>query len=240
MASIHLTITPEVIRRFPEVVVGGVLVEEINSAAPQVDGDQLLQCANEQLQHDNITMATLTSTPVISDWRNAILACGLKPSTFLSSPEALARRLLKGNGIHTPLPVVDAYCAISARHLAPLGGYDVDRLPSTSFELREGRPKSDAFEPLGGRASDMPITNNVVVYALGDEVVCFAFNVRDSRRTCLTSETRRAVFFSEAVSLAQQDRMNAALADLAAVLAGYGGRVGEVVTANATSPSLSL
>ena len=169
----------------------------------------------------------------------AIAACGLKPSTYKSSPEQLARRTLKSGPVQTGLPLADLYCEVATRHLAPLGGYDVERLPADApIELRLARPETDVFVPLGG--GDMPLTDRVAVYAAGSTVLCWAYNCRDSRETCLTEDTDTGLFLGEAVTVRQQEALRVALDDLHGRLVRAGARVGPLMYADATAPEVDL
>lgn len=224
---------------FPEVAVGGFLAGDLD-AVDWDDAAGAFTATAEELEAQGVTLQNLTEDPRVAGWRDAIGRCGLKPSTFKSSPEQLARRVLKGQDVSTPLPLVDAYCAVSVRHLAPMGAYDLARLPQPRVTLRHGRPEEDRFLPLGGRPEDMPVTDAVVVYGCGDEVICWAFNHRDSRVTCLTPDTPVAAFFTEAVSGAQRAASEAALAEMARRLEEAGARVGAIRFADAAEPQRSL
>ncbi len=127
---------------------------------------------------------------------------------------------------------------MATRHLAPLGGYDVDRLPPDEIELRLARPGRDAFVPLGG--GDMPLTDKVAVYASGPTVLCWAYNCRDSRETCLTEDTDTGLFLGEAVTARQHAALRAALEDLAARLSAAGADVGDIAYADADRPRISI
>ena len=238
MSTLRLEIDPAVAAEYPEILVGGFVVDGLDrlSGVPE----DVFSSARPDLEGDGLTLQNLPGDPRIQGWREAIGRCGLKASTFKSSPEQLGRRLLKGGEISTPIPVVNAYCAVSARHLAAMGGYDLSRLPVTDLRLRPARPEADSFSPIGGKSKDFPLSEKVVVYAAGDEVICFAFNHRDSRNTSITPETRRAVFFSEGASRAHHDSVRKSLAELADRLRGWGASPEPAAYATATDPELSL
>jgi DNA/RNA-binding domain of Phe-tRNA-synthetase-like protein len=233
-ASRSVTIAGEVGGRHPEVMVGGFLAGGLRAVTvPPLPGD-----TEQALVSQDVTLELLADHPLVRAWREAIAACGLKPSTYKSSPEQLARRTLKSGPVRTGLPLVDLYCEVATRHLAPLGGYDVDRLPAGPVELRLARPESDRFDPLGG--GDMPITEKVAVYAAGSTVLCWAYNCRDSRQTCLTEDTDTGLFLGEAVTGRQQEALRAALDDLAGRLSAAGATVGPVGYADASAPAVDL
>lgn len=230
-----IAIAGEVAGRHPDILVGGLLATGLRAAAaaaPPLPDDTA-----QALVAQDVTIELVADHPLINDWRSAVASCGLKPSTYKSSPEQLARRTLKSGPVRTGLPLVDLYCEVATRHLAPLGGYDVDRLPEGEVDLRLGRA-GDSFDPLGG--GDMPLTDQVVVYAVGPTVLCWAYNCRDSRATCLTEGTDAALFLGEAVTARQHGALRAALDDLAGRLTAAGAQVGEVAYAHAGLPRAAI
>jgi len=237
MSPVSVTIAGEIAGRHPEVLVGGLVASNLRAAATAVAGQPFPEDTARALVNQDVTIALVADHPLIRDWRTAIAACGLKPSTWKSSPEQLARRTLKSGPVRTGSALVDLYCEVSTRHLAPLGGYDVDRLPTQEIELRPARP-DDTFLALG--SGDMPLADQVAVYAAGSTVLCWAYNCRDSRETCLTEDTDTGVFLGEAVSAVQHEALRVALADLAGRLSAAGATVGPVVFADAEHPDITV
>ena len=240
MPSFPLHIAGAISSRHPDILVGGFLASGLAAAAAVVDQQPFPTDTAQALVSQDVTIELIADHPLIKDWRIAIAACGLKPSTYKSSPEQLARRTLKSGPVRTGLPLVDLYCEVATRHLAPLGGYDVARLPTAEIRLRLADPSNDTFAPLGGREGDMPLTDSVAVYAAGSTVVCWAYNCRDSRETCLTAGTDVAMFVGEAVTARQHGALRRALDDLAARLTAAGAQVGPMAYADADSPSVDM
>jgi DNA/RNA-binding domain of Phe-tRNA-synthetase-like protein len=228
-----LTLSGAITERHREILVGGVLARGLRAATPP----PLPEDTAQALVSQDVTIELVADHPLIRDWRTAIAACGLKPSTWKSSPEQLARRTLKSGPVRTGLALVDLYCEVATRHLAPLGGYDVDRLPPEPIVLRMARP-DDIFVPLGG--GDMPMTDKVAVYAAGSTVLCWAYNCRDSRETCLTEDTDTGLFLGEAVTARQHEALRTALGDLAGRLSAAGAGVGSVVFADTAHPDITI
>lgn len=236
--EIRIDIDPAVLERFPECRVGGFVVRGLASAAARVTLEPAAALA-APFTAQGISVESLSDEPRIRGWRQAFQAMGLKPSTYKGSAEQLARRLLKGPWISTPLPLVNLYSAVSVKHLAPLGAYDVERLPEAAVTLRFPR-EGDAFHPLGGRPEDMPLRPTVAIYASASEVVCWAFNHRDSASTCLQPGTDLGLFLGEAVAAHQHASLEAALAELGQDLHQAGAEVGEIAGADASRPTASL
>ncbi len=236
-----LRIDKRIVLRFPRITVASFRVDipaDPPLAVPEVAPADVAEC----LTREGVEVALIADAPPIRTWREVFGVAGLKPSTYKSSPEALARRFLKGGAIPTPLPLVNLYCAVSAKHLAPLGGYDLERLDAVAASrdvvLRFAKP-GDRFAPLGGRPDDFALRSDIPVYACGSEVVCWAFNVRDSAATSLVEATRHALFVGEALNEDQSDRLISAITELRDTLQSAGFACGTVTSADATQPTSS-
>jgi DNA/RNA-binding domain of Phe-tRNA-synthetase-like protein len=160
----------------------------------------------------------------------------MRPSQFRASIESLLRRALGGSGLDLPIPSVNLYNALSLKHLAPMGAYDLAKLPAAPMKLRLAVPGVDRFDPLGGKADDFPLSPDLVVYASSETVLCWGFNCRDSRETALDAASDRIAFFSESLDAAGAARSQAALAALRSVLVAAGTSCGPLLAANATDP----
>lgn len=237
MPRVAFSIAGEIAERHPDILVGGLLATNLRATAALVAAQPFPDDTARALVSQDVTIELVADHPLVKDWRAAISSCGLKPSTYKSSPEQLARRTLKSGPVRTGLALVDMYCEVATRHLAPLGGYDTERLPAPALELRLARA-GDSFAPLGG--GDIPLTPAVAVYAAGPTVVCWAYNCRDSRETCLTAETEAGLFLGEAVTARQHGALRIALADLAGRLAASGAAVGPVVFADRDTPAVDI
>jgi DNA/RNA-binding domain of Phe-tRNA-synthetase-like protein len=237
MPNFSVSIAGELAERHPDILVGGLLASNLRATAAAVAGQPFPDDTEQALVNQDVTLELVADHPLIRDWRTAISACGLKPSTYKSSPEQLARRTLKSGPVRTGLILVDLYCEVATRHLAPLGGYDTERLPAPDIALRLARP-DDTFSPLGG--GEMPLTDKVAVYGAGATVICWAYNCRDSRDTCLTEDTDTGLFLGEAVTARQHGALRIALADLAGRFAVAGATVGPVVFADRESPKVDV
>ncbi len=241
MRTLTFEIEKHVIDAFPYILIGGFLVENLDQAAQQLDGNGIyLESARQSLIRQGLEIQTLVNDPRIGGWRNAFKGMSLKPSTYKSSAEQLVRRLLKNEGISTPLRIVNLYCAVSAEFVAPMGAYDLDRLPEQRISLRLAKPEVDSFNPLGGRKEDMPLSTQVVVYASGAEVICWAFNHRDSKTSCLEPQTKSAVFFGEGICVEHHEPLRNGLTELRGILKTHGAIVGNTHWATATEPHILM
>lgn len=223
--SPRVTIDPAVGRVFPDLTVHALTCD--------LPAQRTGELAPEPLA--GIDPDQVATHPAIAPWRNAMKLMGLKPAEQRSSVEQLLRRALKGMPADTGVPWVNAYNALSVTCMVPMGGYDLDLVPGP-VTLRPGQPGRDQFRPLGGDADRFPISENVMVYASGNLILCWALNVRDSGMTCLHTGSRRALFISEAVTAAGADASVEALSSLANLVLAAGGSVGEIRRAEVRAP----
>lgn len=236
--EIRIEIDPAILERFPACRVGAFLARGLAEAARRVTLEPAETLA-APLHAQGVTVEGISEEPRIREWRKAYQQSGLKASTYKCSAEQLARRLLKGSWISTPLPLVNLYSAVSVKHLTPMGAYDATRLPHPGIVLRLPRA-GDVFHPLGAKPEDMPLKPTVPVYASGSEVTCWAFNHRDSAVTGLHEDTDLGVFMAEAVAEVQYPSLEANFEEIARALREAGAVVGETVYADAVRRSAVL
>ncbi|MBM7124797.1 B3/4 domain-containing protein [Dyella flava] len=206
----QIEIVPDVFSIFPDLQVFALLVNGYDDAICHID----IEAVHPVPADMSLAMGVgpLSELPIISSWREVYRTMGLKPSVYHASVESLLRRAKKGWGLwQTGLKHVDFYNGFSIRCYAPIGGYDMDKVRSGSIRVRMLDPKKDIFSPLGGQPEAFPLKPDIAVYAVENDIACWAFNHRDSRDYCLTETTRQAIFFSEANTIMQ------AAASLAAI-----------------------
>ena len=138
----------------------------------------------------------LSAIPGIAAWRHAYRQFGIKKTSYRSSVERLVKNVLAG----APLPAingfVDAYNAVSLKHVLPAGADDLDRVRG-DLAFRYARVGDDfrdmgATDATGEPLADPPKPGEVV-YADAEKVLCRRWNWRQDARSVIRAETRRAV-----------------------------------------------
>jgi len=153
-----------------------------------------------RLEHDP---SRLTEIEGIREWRAAFKQIGTDPSRYRPSSEALLRRLLQGNPFFWINSAVDVNNFFSVRYALPFGIYDQDQLAG-NVVLRIGQ-KGDSYEGLNGREVSMEDK-----LLLADERGAFGSPIVDSKRTCVTGNSRnlmQVIFFHEHVSPQKKDEI---------------------------------
>jgi DNA/RNA-binding domain of Phe-tRNA-synthetase-like protein len=237
VGTLRFEIAPEVLRRFPDVAVYAVRARGLACALAAADAAEVLADAVGSVAAYGQAVA---DHPAIAAWRKVYASMGAKPSRYRSSVEALARRAAKGGDLRSSIPVVDFYNACSLLAWAPVGAYDLTRLPDGAIQLREAKPGIDRFEPLGADSASYTLTAGLIVYAVGEEALCWGFNVRDSRAAALHEASDDVVFFSEAVLLEQRERSREALRQIGQLLSARGATCSFLAEASSERPWFSL
>ncbi len=150
----------------------------------------LRQQAEEDI-YKKYTLENITSIPKITDWREAYRSFGCKPSEYRSSIEALLRRVLQGKQLPLINAIVDIYNLISIKHVLPAGGGDLDKIKGTiNLTISEG---TEHFVMLGS-SNSVSIKSGEVIYSDDSQVLCRAWNYRESDKTKITEDTKMFTF----------------------------------------------
>jgi DNA/RNA-binding domain of Phe-tRNA-synthetase-like protein len=229
LTAVVVEIAPEVLHRYRDVAVFCLRVRGLRAAVSAIDAAERLRTVSA-LWHGK--PVGVQEQQLVAEWRAAYAQMGLKPSRYKSSVEALLRRARNGQALGVSLDAVNLYNAFSIQCMAPIGAYDVARLSAGTLRLRHVCGATDRFDPLGAELSAFPLVDGLVVYAVNDEVLCWGFNVRDSRIACLAEGTDDAVFFSEAVAAEQRDPSMQALGGLQKILAEHGASCSVIAVAD--------
>ncbi len=220
-----LRVAPAIFESFPEVRIGVVAFEAARNDRPDPELAALLERESAAVA-GRLGPAPLIEHPRIAPWREAYRRFGAKPKEHPSSIENLLRRAAKGQPLRPINPLVDLYNAVSLRHLLPVGGEDLDAV-SGDVALRFAGEAEPAARLLGEPLeSARPPKPGEVVYADDAGVLCRRWNWKEADRTKLTEKTTRGVLVVEALPPVGRAELDAALADLAALVEKHcGGRV---------------
>lgn len=225
-------IAPEVAARFPEIEIHAVRAQGFLAGADTLDHEGQLRAAVSRVATLGIDKEKLAAYPPLARWREAYATLKVRPSAFRASIESLLRRALGGADLALPIASVNLYNAVSLDLLAPMGAYDMAKLPPKPMLLRFADPARDRFTPLGGKAADFPLNPDLVVYASGDTVLCWGFNHRDNVETALDAQSDDIVFFSESVDAEGGKKATAAIVEVRKRLASAGIACSQSVAAN--------
>ncbi|HUS78334.1 MAG TPA: phenylalanine--tRNA ligase beta subunit-related protein, partial [Patescibacteria group bacterium] len=203
-----------IFERYPEVKIGLLIGRDVTvgGSDPAINAyrRQAFERATEVLGD-----APVTSHPFIASWRNMYRSFGTRPGDYRPSAEALVRRVLKGRGLPDINVAVDAYNAVSVRHLIPMGGFDLNRV-SGQIQLRYSGG-GEEFNPLGSSGPEETYEGEVV-YADDARVLTRRWNFRDCRETMITEDSTDFVMFVDGSPEIPVEVVESALGDLFSLL----------------------
>jgi DNA/RNA-binding domain of Phe-tRNA-synthetase-like protein len=234
---VRFTIEPAVFERFPGMRIALAVGHGIDNrdARPELAADwrAAWDVAGGEARHGNAQ-----SHPRVAPWREAFRVNGVSGKEFPSSIEALLRRALKGGAPFTINPLVDAYNAVSLRHVVPAGGFDLADLDDGELALRLTRA-GDTFTALDAD-TPLAVPPGEVAYATGATILTRHFVWRQSRAGLVTPATRDVVLLAEIIAPLDDAVAAAVRDDLAAILREGYGATPTAALADAAAPTVTL
>jgi DNA/RNA-binding domain of Phe-tRNA-synthetase-like protein len=185
----------------------------------------------------------LSEVPGIAVWRRAYRSFGIKRTSYRSSVERLVKNVMAARRLPSINSFVDAYNAVSLRHVMPSGANDLDNVVG-DLAFRYSRP-GDSFLDMtadevgeGGAVSmDDPPKDGEVVYADQEKVLCRRWNWRQDARSLVTTETKRAVVTLQYSGVGDLD---AAVDDLTGLIGRFAGGATRVAIADRVRPTVEI
>jgi DNA/RNA-binding domain of Phe-tRNA-synthetase-like protein len=220
---------------FPTARIGVVAAHELDNTA-SVEQAAALQAAEASTRAVTLAGVEMAGHPAVAPWRAAYARFGMKPSQYRSSIESLLRAAQAGR-VRSISPLVDLYNAVSLRHALPCGAED---LAAVVGDMRLTR--ADGGEPFRtiGANEDDPARAGEVIYRDDVGAISRAWNWREADRTRLTAQTHDAVLVVEALPEHSPALLDAALADLAALVTQHLGGATRTTVLTAENPACAL
>jgi DNA/RNA-binding domain of Phe-tRNA-synthetase-like protein len=216
----RLLVTPEIFTRFPGVVLGVIVVREIDNTR------QSAEILAGRRQEEARVREIFAAQPIpehqhIAPWREAYRKFGAKPKDHPSSIENLVRRVAKGHALPQINPLVDLYNTISLRFLLPAGGEDLDRTQG-DIQLCVAGENETPVRLLGEPEARPPYPGEVI-YKDDLGAICRRWNWKEADRTKLNSQTRRAILVLEGLPPVGASEIEEAAEALAAMIHAHCG-----------------
>lgn len=231
----------DIIGAFPDFRVAVVTVEGLEIETERTAELAAIIAEREAACRARWGKTELSEIPGVAAWRRAYRAFGIKRTSYRSSVERLVKNVLAGRGLPEINAFVDAYNAVSLAHVMPLGADDRGKIAGDLF-FRYARVGDQFVDMAGGEGAGEapeadPPKEGEVVYADDDKVLCRRWNWRQDIRSLVTPLTRRAVVTVQANGVGDLD---AAVADLTAMLGRFAGGTSSVTIADRRQPLAEL
>jgi len=221
---------------FPEALIGVIVARGFDNTPAGRAGIEALLGDAATSAATALANAEIAAHAAVAPWRRAYQAFGVKPSKYRSSIESLLRSAQAGR-IRPVNPLVDLYNSVSLRHMLPCGGED---LATIQGDMRLTRARGDElFVPLGASQPEPPQPGEVI-YRDDAGVICRCWNWREADRTKLTGATTEALLVVEALPAHPRAQLEAALADLAALIPKHLGGTARPAVLDRAHPALAI
>jgi DNA/RNA-binding domain of Phe-tRNA-synthetase-like protein len=222
----NLIIADTIFNDFPDVVLGVVILHDIDNSKDHAEITALLRQAEAELP-TKFGGTPVIEHPHIAIWREAYRKFGAKPKDYPSSVENLTRRVLNGATIGHINNLVSLYNTISMRYILPVGGEDLNKIVGNILLTKAGSDEQAIFL-LGEKEARTPHAGEIL-YKDDNGAICRRWNWKEADRTKLTQETKNAFLVIEALPPVSRDTVESAIRELADLVKQYCG--GTVSTA---------
>jgi len=151
----------EVFEKLPDLCFGVVVGKQINNKQNIPEIYALMKNKMSKVEN-KLKDINLKEYPEIIPYRDAFNKLNINPNKFMSSVEAMVKRVAKGNLLPSINPAVDLGNSISLKYILPMGAHDLDALEG-EIAVRFSR-EGDVFIPLGEEVAES-LNNGELVYA---------------------------------------------------------------------------
>lgn len=187
-----ISLEDKLLEKYPNTAIG-YLKAEVCIRKKDNYVENLKSELRNHLDQKGINSTNFAVHPDIAIWRHIYEEdFKVKAKTYRSSIEALLRRVVTGKELWNICNVVDLYNCCSLSSLLPMGGYDLDKI-SGDVQIRYAK-ESETFLGLGERQRT-EVQSNQIVYGDGARIMCWLWNHKDSRDTCIDETSMRVLFF---------------------------------------------
>jgi DNA/RNA-binding domain of Phe-tRNA-synthetase-like protein len=220
--------TPAIWRQFPQLVPGLLLIDGIVAHANIATRlEPFYARARERL-----APGPESELPEIAAWRRAYAQMGMKPTQYRSAAEALLRRFRREGALPQLHPLVDLCNAVSLAFALPVAVFDLDGVDGY-LEVCHASG-TEQYLAFSGEV-EAPEPGEVIFADAANQVHARRWTFRQSRRSTVSQDTRRALIVSEGLHATADVDVRALLdalaEELSAIWAAPAGRA--ILTADA-------
>ena len=151
----------EVFEKLPDLCFGVVVGNRINNQQNIPEIYDLMKNEMGKVEK-KLKGIIVKESPEIMPYRDTFKKLNINPNKFMSSIEAMVKRVAKGNLLPSINPVVDLGNSISLKYILPMGAHDLDDLEK-EIAVRFSR-EGDLFIPLGEEVAEV-LNGGELVYA---------------------------------------------------------------------------
>ncbi|MYD09068.1 MAG: hypothetical protein F4X02_03400 [Chloroflexi bacterium] len=225
----------QITNNYPDLC-GGVIVARGMTNAPSPAALKERYLAEQAAVKARIGATPLSELPSLGAWRRAFSAFGVSPTKYRSAAEALLRRLTKKGDIPCISALVDIGNLVSIRYGLPVAIFDTRQIARPiTVHYSDG---DELYTELASGEAMRPEAGEVVFSDENKMVVARRWCWRQSATSAANAGTTAAVITVEAHHAGGRADIEAAVADLLALLNEFAGGSYESAVLDAESPSI--
>lgn len=159
-------VEPEIFELFPGMRLVVAVADGLDNRGPNPDVEAMWRSSYSGAAGTATEFGNAQSHPRVAAWREAMGEIGVSARKFPSSIEAMLKRAGKGGEPFSINPLVDFYNAVSLKHVAPAGGFDLGKsatlwnsgspVKRTVSVLSEGSPSRPSSRARSRMRSGIP------------------------------------------------------------------------------------
>lgn len=180
----------EIFEKLPDACFGVVVGYDIDNRIKNPIISEMLEKETKSLR-ERLNGRNLKEYECIIPYRDAFKELGINPNKYMSSIEAMSKRVVNGNDLPCINGVVDLVNAISLKYVLPMGAHDIDALEG-DIALRFAT-EGDTFISLGSEEIEN-VDNGELIYTDSKRVRTRRWIWRQSDRGKITEESKNIFF----------------------------------------------
>ncbi|CAH2211756.1 B3/B4 domain-containing protein [Tepidibacter aestuarii] len=180
----------EVFDKIPDVCFGVVVAYNVNNKVGNSDIEKTLRHEMDDLKI-RLDGCNIKEYESIIPYRNAFKNIGINPNKYMSSIEAMTKRVSKGSKLPFINPVVDLVNSLSLKYILPMGAHDMDDLKE-EITVRLSK-EGDTFIPLGCNEVET-VEAGELVYSDRERIRTRRWIWRQSARGSITKDSKNIFF----------------------------------------------
>ena len=220
MDSLEFRYHPDLLKRFPDICGGVILIQGLNNGPTPPDLLQAYQTEQRAVLY-KIGEQPLSEIPSLAAWRAAFRLFGVDPTKYRSAAEALLRRLTKKGDIPSISALVDLCNLVSIRYALPVAAFDARHLSGpVTVRFASG---SESFTAHDSPEPEHPEPGEVIFADPAGLVVARRWCWKQSVESTVELDTTSAILTVEAQHPGGGKDIQAALKDLSILIQRFVG-----------------
>ncbi|MEA1975328.1 MAG: phenylalanine--tRNA ligase beta subunit-related protein [Bacillota bacterium] len=204
----------KVFEKIPNLYIGVVVAYNVDNEKEYSDIKKLLDDV-QQSYKEKFENITLREQKNIAAYRNVFTELKINPNKYMSSIEAMSKRVLSGKLLPSINPIVDLVNYISLNNIVPMGAHDIDQLVG-NIHIRFSNDL-DEFTPLGSNKKEI-LKDGELVYSDDEVIRTRRWIWRQSSRGKIDKTSKNIFFPIDGFIGENEDSINNAMNDIESLL----------------------